>query len=106
MAYTKLIDVDKDEKICKDDLETCLKNMNSHQFFKNGGQNLQNTQFNADNKFFTIPVKKLNIHKDDPKILEIRKQIAQALHSQNKSYSKIFKDFDSDGDGMLNIGEF
>lgn len=72
VTYTKMMDVDKDGRICKDDLETCLANVGSDQFFKNGGQNLKHTQFNAQNKFYSIPQDKLKLEKSDAKILEIR----------------------------------
>jgi len=42
-SYADLMDVDKDGRICKDDLQTCLCNVGSDQFFKNGGQNLKHT---------------------------------------------------------------
>jgi len=105
-SYARLMDIDKDGRITPEDLQTCLCNIDSDQFFKNGGQNLKQTQFNAENKYFTIPVKKLGIDRSDPKILEIRKQLAAALKEQGKTLVKIFGDFDSDGDGMLNFGEF
>lgn len=39
--YSNMIDIDKDGKICTDDLQTCLNNIDSHQFFKNGGKYLK-----------------------------------------------------------------
>jgi Ca2+-binding EF-hand superfamily protein len=51
-------------------------------------------------------VKKLGIDKSDPKIVEIKKQLGRTLKEQGSSLRSIFSDFDSDGDGMLNFGEF
>ena len=51
-------------------------------------------------------MKKLGIDKSDPKIVEIRKQLGQNLKERGSSLATIFKEFDSDGDGMLNFGEF
>ena len=39
--YSVMIDIDKDGKICPDDLQTCIRNLNSFQFFKNGGKYLK-----------------------------------------------------------------
>jgi Ca2+-binding EF-hand superfamily protein len=36
-SYSNLMDIDKDGRISKDDLQTCIVNINSDQFFKNGG---------------------------------------------------------------------
>jgi Ca2+-binding EF-hand superfamily protein len=43
LSYVKMMDIDKDGRICKDDLQTCLCNIDSQQFYKNGGQNLKHT---------------------------------------------------------------
>ena len=106
LSYANLMDVDKDGRICKDDLQTCLCNVGSDQFFKNGGQNLKHTQFNAENKFYSIPQEKLKLDKSDPKLVEIRKQIKSAFNQNNTTYSGAFNRFDSDGDKMLNFAEF
>lgn len=47
-----MIDIDKDGFISLEDLKTCLKNINSEQFFKDGGKALKFTQFNSKNKAF------------------------------------------------------
>lgn len=69
LSYARLMDVDKDDRICKDDLQTCLCNIGSDQFFKNGGQNLKHTQFNAENKFYSMPQDKLTFDKTDAKLI-------------------------------------
>ena len=43
---TKLIDVDKDGFICSNDLYTCIKNLDSEAFYKDGGKALEKCQFN------------------------------------------------------------
>lgn len=101
-----MIDIDKDGKICPDDLETCLRNMNSHQFFKNGGKYLKKSQFNNDKKFHQLPQLQLDREKDDQKLVEIRKQIEGALKLEGLNHEIIFKKFDTDKDGMLNFAEF
>lgn len=98
LSYTKLMDIDKDGRICKDDLMTCLLNINSDQFFKNGGQNLKHSQFNAENKFYMIPEHRLRLEKDDPKLLEIKRQIQSMMKSEKLSYRGLFNRFDTDGD--------
>ena len=46
------MDIDKDGLISVIDLETCVKNVNSNAFFKNGGEALASSTFNAGKKFF------------------------------------------------------
>ena len=52
MAY--MIDIDKDGYISLEDLQTCLSNLNSEAFFKDGGKALQRIQFNSKYKFFKV----------------------------------------------------
>ena len=68
-SYVKLMDIDKDGMISQEDLQTCLLNINSDQFYKNGGQNLKQPQFNAAKKFYQMA--NLDLDKHDPKIREI-----------------------------------
>ena len=49
-----MVDIDKDGYVSKEDLETCLANLNSTAFFKDGGKALQRVQFNSKYKFFAI----------------------------------------------------
>lgn len=49
-----MIDVDKDGYVSKEDLQTCLSNLNSEAFFKDGGKALQRIQFNSKYKFFKM----------------------------------------------------
>ena len=37
LTYAQMMDIDKDGLISKEDLTTCILNINSDQFFKNGG---------------------------------------------------------------------
>jgi len=37
IAYSQMIDIDKDGRISKSDLQTCILNKHSVQFYKNGG---------------------------------------------------------------------
>jgi len=104
--YSNMIDIDKDGKICADDLQTCINNMGSYQFFKNGGKYLKKSQFNNDKKFHQLPQKQLDREKSDQKLVEIRKQIEGALKKEGLNHSIIFKRFDTDSDGMLNFAEF
>lgn len=68
MSY--MIDIDKDGFISKEDLQTCLSNLNSAAFFKDGGKALQRTQFNSKYKFFKVnPGDGLS----DQKLQEVRK---------------------------------
>lgn len=46
------MDIDKDGFISEIDLKTCLDNINSDAFFKNGGEALAVSAFSSAKKFF------------------------------------------------------
>lgn len=46
------MDIDKDGFISEIDLATCLNNLNSEAFFKNGGEALASSAFSSAKKFF------------------------------------------------------
>ena len=46
------MDIDKDGFISEIDLQTCLNNLNSDAFFKNGGEALANSAFSSAKKFY------------------------------------------------------
>ena len=69
---SKMLDIDKDGNICADDLETCIRNLNSHQFFRYNGKYLKKSQFNTDKKFHLIPRDQIDRDKNDEKLVEIR----------------------------------
>lgn len=47
-----MIDIDKDGFITEADVTTCIKNLNNAAFYKNGGQALKSSTFNAQTKFY------------------------------------------------------
>ena len=50
--YAHYIDVDKDGYVSEIDLQTCINNLNSNAFFKNGGEALAQSGFSSQAKFF------------------------------------------------------
>jgi Ca2+-binding EF-hand superfamily protein len=50
--YAHFIDIDKDGFVSEIDLQTCINNINSNAFFKNGGEALAQSGFTSQAKFF------------------------------------------------------
>ena len=101
--FSCLIDVDKDGFVGEQDLNTCLTNLNSMSFFENNSMALTSAQFNSEHKFY--PTKeKLNI--SDGKVVSVVNQIRKALMSKKLSYMKLFKQCDTAGVNMVNLGQF
>lgn len=46
------MDIDKDGYISEIDLQTCLNNLNSDAFFRNGGEALATSAFSSAKKFY------------------------------------------------------
>ena len=51
-VYAQYMDVDKDGFINLDDINTCMRNINSQAFFKEAGSSLGKSTFNSQHKFF------------------------------------------------------
>ena len=47
------MDINKDGFVCVEDLQTCLRNVNTEHFYKEGGKAVSKSQFNTKDKFFT-----------------------------------------------------
>jgi Ca2+-binding EF-hand superfamily protein len=50
--FAHFMDIDKDGFISEIDLQTCLDNMNSEAFFRNGGEALSVSAFSSAKKFY------------------------------------------------------
>lgn len=85
--FTYQMDIDKDGSISKEDLQTCLTNLNSVAFFKNNGKALQRTQFNQKKKFFKIDASE---GISDEKLKQVRKQIVQQMKIKQYDYRLLF----------------
>mmetsp|Transcript_13876 Transcript_13876/g.21632 ORF Transcript_13876/g.21632 Transcript_13876/m.21632 type:complete len:349 (-) Transcript_13876:2074-3120(-) len=102
--FAKMIDVDKDGRICPHDLRTCLDNLNSHQFYRHGGRNLQSAQFGSKKKFYVLPDRLREI--DINTVNEVRRELQKKLKDWKSDYKMLFSMFDPDGDEMINYAQF
>jgi len=99
--FATLLDIDKDGFISEADLLTCIKNLNNAAFYKNSGQALATSTFNAATKFFPSQSKM-----SKEKALEVCKQIREALGHKKLQYREVFDIFDRDKDQMVSYSEF
>jgi len=99
--YSAMIDVDKDGFVTEADIETCVKNLPNMAFFRNGGQALQQSTFNAGTKIFPQGCRLTH-----EKALAVCKQIREALGVKRMQYRDAFNKFDVDHDGMVSFAEF
>jgi Ca2+-binding EF-hand superfamily protein len=99
--YAALLDIDKDGFISEADLLTCIKNLNNAAFYRNSGEALKNSTFNAATKFFPSQSKM-----SKEKALEVCKQIRDALGQKKLQYREVFDLFDVDRDQMVSYAEF
>jgi len=74
--FAYYMDVDKDGYITEIDLKTCLDNVNSEAFFKEGGEALAQSAFSSGKKFFPNQSKL-----PEERAFEILNQIRTALIS-------------------------
>ena len=89
LKLVALMDIDKDGFISKEDLQTCLKNVNSQQFY------------NQKPKFYTSQQEVT-----DKKIVEVCTQIRDLAAKKGYNMEHLFGVLDKDGDAMLTLGEF
>ncbi len=99
--YAHYIDVDKDGFVSEIDLQTCINNLNSNAFFKNGGEALAQSGFASQTKFFPS-----NSSITEERAAEIAAQIRQAMINQKIAYREAFNRFDANKDGFLSLNEF
>ena len=99
--FANFMDIDKDGFISEIDLQTCLSNLNSNAFFKNGGEALAVSSFSSQRKFFPS-----NQNFTPERALEIAKQIKAAMIVAKISYREAFNRFDSNGNGFISFSEF
>lgn len=99
--FARFIDIDKDGFISEIDLQTCIDNLNTNAFFKNGGEALAVSSFSSQRKFFPI-----NENFTPERALEIAKQIKAAMIVAKISYREAFNRFDSNGNGFISFSEF
>ena len=99
--FARFIDIDKDGFISEIDLQTCIDNLNTNAFFKNGGEALAVSAFSSQRKFFPI-----NETFTPERALEIAKQIKAAMVVAKISYREAFNRFDSNGNGFISFSEF
>ncbi len=99
--YSRFIDIDKDGFISEIDLQTCIDNLNTNAFFKNGGEALAVSSFSSQRKFFLT-----NETFTPERALEIAKQIKAAMIVAKISYREAFNRFDSNGNGFISFAEF
>lgn len=100
--YAHFMDIDKDGFVSEIDLQTCLNNLNSNAFFKNGGEALAQSGFSSQKKFFPTTKETLN----EERAREVAKQIRDALIDKKIAYREAFNRFDSNADGFLSLSEF
>ena len=99
--FAHFMDIDKDGYITEIDLTTCLANLNSDAFFKNGGEALASSAFSSAKKFFPNQSKLT-----EERSFEILAQIRTALVGQKIAYREAFNRFDANKDGFLSFTEF
>lgn len=95
------MDIDKDGYISEIDLQTCLNNLNSDAFYRNGGEALAESAFSSAKKFYPT-TEKLS----EERACEIAKQIRTSLINQKIAYREAFNRFDANKDGFLSFSEF
>ena len=88
--YAHFMDIDKDGFVSEIDLQTCLNNLNSNAFFKNGGEALAQSGFSSQKKFFPTTKETLN----EERAREVAKQIRDALIDKKIAYREAFNRFD------------
>lgn len=74
IKFAHFIDIDKDGYVSEIDLQTCIDNLGSDAFFRNGGDALAKSAFASQTKFFPV-----NDSLTGERALEIAKQIKAAL---------------------------
>jgi len=97
------MDVDKDGLIGIEDIKTCLRNINSTAFFKNGGEALSAPQFSSTYKFYPTT---MNEEISDEKLLKMCQQIREAMTKSKVSMISLFQRCDTQDSGMINLGQF
>jgi Ca2+-binding EF-hand superfamily protein len=99
--YASYIDIDKDGYISEIDLQTCMSNLGSDAFFRDGGDALAVSAFSSQKKFFPVS-EQLSAER----AFEIAKQIKAGLIAQKIAPKEAFNRFDANKDGFLSFSEF
>lgn len=102
MTFTQYIDINKDGHITDDDLKTCLRNLNSQAFFKDGSQALSGPTFNSSHKFF-LESKESTL--DENKILQVCNQIKEGLTIKKMSILALWNNIDKQKAGLINLNQ-
>jgi Ca2+-binding EF-hand superfamily protein len=99
--FTEMIDIDKDGYISEPDLGSCIKNLSNTAFFRNNGEALIKSTFNASTKAYPkasrVSKAKMDIVLEQIRAGMIEKQIA---------YRTAFDSFDTNKDNMVSYAEF
>lgn len=100
------IDVDKDGVISADDLQACLRNVNSSAIALKGGTTLQGAQFGRRTDK-ARPIEQL----DETRIVQLVDQIRQGLakkgfDNKENDLQIVFSGFDTGRDGLLTLEEW
>ena len=99
--FANFMDIDKDGFISEIDLQTCLNNLSSDAFFRDGGEALAVSAFSSQKKFFPV-----SEQLTPERAFEIAKQIKAGLIAQKIAYKEAFTRFDLNKDGFLSFSEF
>ena len=111
------MDIDKDGYIGLEDINTCLRNLNSQAFFKDVGSALGKSTFNSQHKFFITSgavsssmggssISAMTTDLSDHKILEVCKHIRDAVKGKGSSLLGCWNTIDTGKVGMINFGQF
>ena len=98
------MDIDKDGYIDHLDVSTCLSNIDSAQFVREGGKALEKPQFQTKEKFYTPEYESNDL--PEAKVISICKSIVAAMNAKGYTTKLLFTSWDANQDGMLTLNEF